>query len=100
MLKVSIKFKYDPSNTIKHNKQIPVMKINIKYNSESIRFVVTLMNWKLTSLSISEEKACTMHLPHKELQADDGVDDDHKEYKQGDVQQWNHGLNYGVQHYL
>lgn len=41
-----------------------------------------------------------VHLPHEELQADDGVDDDDKEHEQGDVQQGDHGLDNGVQDHL
>ena len=41
-----------------------------------------------------------VHLAHEELQADDGVDDDDEEDQQGDVEQRNHGFDYGVQHYL
>lgn len=41
-----------------------------------------------------------MHLAHEELQADDGVDNDDEEDQQGDVEQRNHGFDYGVQHYL
>lgn len=45
-------------------------------------------------------KAGLMHLAHEELQADDGVDNDDKEDQQGDVEQGNHGFDYGVQHNL
>lgn len=41
-----------------------------------------------------------VHLAHEEFQADDGVDDDDKEDQQGDMEQGNHGFDYGVQHYL
>lgn len=41
-----------------------------------------------------------VHLPHEELQPDDGVDDNNKEHKQGDVQQGYHGLDDGVQNHL
>lgn len=41
-----------------------------------------------------------VHLAHEELQANDGVDDDNKEDQQGNVEQRNHGFDYGVQHYL
>lgn len=41
-----------------------------------------------------------MHLADKELQADDGVDDDDEEDEQSDVEQWDHGLDDGVQHHL
>lgn len=51
-------------------------------------------------MSVSKHKACAVHFPHEQLQADDGVDDDHEEYEQSDVQQRDHGLDYGVQHYL
>lgn len=41
-----------------------------------------------------------MHLPNEELQANDGIDNDHEEHKQRNVQQRNHGFNNGVQHDL
>lgn len=41
-----------------------------------------------------------VHLAHEELQADDGIDDDNEEDKQSDMEQRNHGFDYGVQHYL
>ncbi|TNN65169.1 hypothetical protein EYF80_024576 [Liparis tanakae] len=41
-----------------------------------------------------------VHLAHEELQANDGVDDDDEEDQQGDMEQRNHGFDYGVQHYL
>lgn len=41
-----------------------------------------------------------VHLAHEELQADDGVDDDNEEDQQGDVEQRDHGFDYGVQYYL
>lgn len=41
-----------------------------------------------------------VHLAHEELQADDGIDDDDEENQEGDVEQRNHGFDYGVQHDL
>ncbi len=41
-----------------------------------------------------------VHLAHEELQADDGIDDDDEEDQQGNMEQRNHGFDYGVQHYL
>lgn len=41
-----------------------------------------------------------MHLALEELQPDDGVDDDHKEDEQGDVEQGQHGLEDGVEDHL
>lgn len=41
-----------------------------------------------------------VHLPHEELQPDDGVDDNDEEHEQGDVQQGHHGLDDGVQDHL
>lgn len=41
-----------------------------------------------------------VHLAHEELQADNGIDDDDEEDQQGDMEQRNHGFDYGVQHYL
>lgn len=41
-----------------------------------------------------------VHLPHEELQADDGIDDDDKQHEQGDVQQGDHGLDDGIQDHL
>lgn len=41
-----------------------------------------------------------MHLPHEELQADDGVDDDDKQHEEGDMQQGDHGLDDGIQNHL
>lgn len=40
--------------------------------------------------------ACGVHFANEELQADDGVDDNDKEDQQGDVEQGDHGFNYGV----
>lgn len=51
---------YDPSKVTKHNKQFPVKTIG---NISLLR----QLKLTLTSVSISEEKACTVHLPHKEL---------------------------------
>lgn len=45
-------------------------------------------------------KAGLVHLSHEELQANDGVDDDDKEDQEGNMEQGNHGFDYGVQHYL
>lgn len=41
-----------------------------------------------------------MHLPHEELQTDDGIDDDDKQHEQRDMQQGHHGLDNGIQNYL
>lgn len=41
-----------------------------------------------------------MHLALEELQPDDGIDDDHEEDEQGDVEQGEHGLEDGVEDYL
>ena len=41
-----------------------------------------------------------MHASNKELQTNDGVDDDDKENQQSDVEQGNHRLHDGVQHDL
>lgn len=41
-----------------------------------------------------------VHLPHEELQADDGVDDDDEQHEKGDVQQGDHGLDDGIQNHL
>lgn len=41
-----------------------------------------------------------VHLPHEELQADNGVDDDDEEHEEGNVQQGHHGLDDGVQDHL
>lgn len=41
-----------------------------------------------------------VHAANEELQANDGIDDDDEEDQQGDVEQGNHGFDYGVQHYL
>lgn len=37
-----------------------------------------------------------MHFANKELQADDGVDDNDEKDQQSDVKQRNHGFNNGV----
>lgn len=37
-----------------------------------------------------------VHFADEELQANDGVDDNDKEDQQGDVEQGDHGFNYGV----
>lgn len=37
-----------------------------------------------------------VHFADEELQADDGVDDNDEEDQQGDVEQGDHGFNYGV----
>lgn len=44
--------------------------------------------------------ASLVHLPHEELQADDGINDDDEEHKEGNVQQRHHGLDDGVQDHL
>lgn len=44
--------------------------------------------------------ACGMHFPDEELEPDDGVDDNHKEDQQSDVEQGNHGFNNGIQNHL
>lgn len=41
-----------------------------------------------------------MHLAFEELQPDDGVDDDHEEDEQGDVEQGQHGLEDGIEDHL
>lgn len=41
-----------------------------------------------------------VHFAFKQLQADDGVDGDHEEHQQGDVKQWQHGLENGAHHHL
>ena len=41
-----------------------------------------------------------MHLALEQLQPDDGVDGDHEEHKQGDVEQGQHGLEDGVEDHL
>lgn len=41
-----------------------------------------------------------MHLSHEELQADDSINDDDEEHKEGNVQQRHHGLDNGVQDHL
>lgn len=41
-----------------------------------------------------------MHLALEELQADDGIDDDHEEDEQGNVEQGEHGLEDGVEDHL
>lgn len=41
-----------------------------------------------------------MHLAFEELQPNDGVDDDHEEDEQGDVEQGEHGLEDGVEDHL
>lgn len=41
-----------------------------------------------------------MHFTDEKLQANNGIDDDDKQDKEGDVQQRNHGFNDGVQHHL
>lgn len=41
-----------------------------------------------------------MHLALEELQPDDGIDDDHEEDEQGDVEQGQHGLEDGVEDHL
>lgn len=41
-----------------------------------------------------------MHFALEELQPDDGIDDDHKEDEQGDVEQGKHGLEDGVEDHL
>lgn len=41
-----------------------------------------------------------MHLAFEELQPDDGIDDDHEEDEQGDVEQGQHGLEDGVEDHL
>lgn len=44
--------------------------------------------------------ASLVHLPHEEFQADDGINDDDEEHKEGNVQQRHHGLDDGVQDHL
>lgn len=41
-----------------------------------------------------------MHLAFEELQPNDGVDDDHEEDEQGNVEQGEHGLEDGVEDHL
>lgn len=41
-----------------------------------------------------------MHFAFKQLQADDGIDGDHEEDQQGDVEQRQHGLKNGAHHNL
>lgn len=41
-----------------------------------------------------------VHLAHEELQADDGIDDDDEKDQQSNMEQRNHGFDYGVQHDL
>lgn len=44
--------------------------------------------------------ASLVHLPHEEFQANDGINDDDEEHKEGNVQQRHHGLDDGVQDHL
>lgn len=41
-----------------------------------------------------------VHFATEELQANDGIDNDDEKDQQGDMEQRNHGFDYGVQHYL
>jgi len=41
-----------------------------------------------------------VHLALEELEADDGVDDDHEEHQQGDVEERQHGLEDGIEDHL
>ena len=41
-----------------------------------------------------------VHLAHEEFQSDDGIDDDDEEDQQGNMEEWNHGFDYRVQHNL
>ena len=41
-----------------------------------------------------------MQLPTEQLQPDDCINEDHKEHKHGNVQQWDHGAEDGVEHNL
>lgn len=34
-----------------------------------------------------------MHLPHEQLQSNDGIDDNDKQHQQGNMQQRDHGLD-------
>lgn len=51
-------------------------------------------------LTRPDEVAGLVHLALEELQPDDGIDDGHEEYKQGDVEQGLHGLEDGVEDHL
>ncbi len=44
--------------------------------------------------------AWLVHDPHEHLEADDGVDDDHKQDEESDVEQRDHRHHYGVQDHL
>lgn len=44
--------------------------------------------------------ASLVHLPHEEFQANDGINDDDEQHKEGNVQQRHHGLDDGVQDHL
>lgn len=41
-----------------------------------------------------------MHLPRKQLQPNDSIDDDDEDDKKRDVKEWHHGLQDWVQHDL
>lgn len=53
-----------------------------------------------TWLTCPDEVASLVHLALEELQPNDGVDDDHEEDEQGNVEQGEHGLEDGVEDYL
>lgn len=43
---------------------------------------------------------CFMHFAFEKLQAYDGIDGDHEEHQQRDVEQGQHGLENGAHHHL
>lgn len=51
-------------------------------------------------LTCPNEVASLVHLALEELQPNYGIDDDHEEHKQGNVEQGEHGLEDGVEDYL
>lgn len=51
-------------------------------------------------LTCPSEVTGLVHLALEELQPDDGIDDDHEEDEQGDVEQGEHGLEDGVEDHL
>lgn len=51
-------------------------------------------------LTCPNEVAGLVHLALEELQSNDGIDDDHEEDKQGNMEQGKHGLEDGVEDHL
>lgn len=58
----------------------------------------TFLVFSLCTCSVEETRL--VHFSHEQFQSDDGIDDNHEEDKQRNVEQWDHGLDDRVQHHL